>query len=120
MAIKIDTREQREKKRMRIRKKIHGTAERPRLSVFKSARHVYAQVIDDDTGATLAAASTLDEELAGAKAKKAETAKQVGALVAKRCLEKKIDKVVFDRGGFPYHGRVKALADAAREAGLKF
>ena len=120
MAIKIDSREQREKKRMRIRKKIHGTAERPRLSVFKSARHIYAQVIDDDAGATLAAASTLDEELTGAKAKKAEKAKKVGALVAQRCLARKIDKVVFDRGGFLYHGRIKALADAAREAGLKF
>jgi large subunit ribosomal protein L18 len=122
VAISIDTRAQRARKRERIRTRISGTTERPRLSVFKSNKHIYAQVIDDETGRTIAAASTLDEEIAAEakKLKKAEEAGLVGALVARRCLEKKVDRIVFDRGGFPYHGRVKALADAAREAGLKF
>ncbi|MBI5527198.1 MAG: 50S ribosomal protein L18 [Deltaproteobacteria bacterium] len=121
MAITISKKEQRDRKRVRIRTRIRGTASRPRLSVFKSARHIYAQVIDDDAGRTLAAASTRDKDVAsGEKAKKAERAKKVGALVARRCLERRIEKVVFDRGGYPYHGRIKALAEAAREAGLKF
>ncbi|MFA6034535.1 MAG: 50S ribosomal protein L18 [Myxococcota bacterium] len=122
MAIKIDTETQRLLKKGRIRKKIAGTTERPRLAVFKSNRHIYAQIIDDSKGVTLAAASTLDETIAAeAKAlKKADEAKKVGELLAKRCLEKNITQIVFDRGGFPYHGRVKALAEAARGAGLKF
>jgi large subunit ribosomal protein L18 len=94
---------------------------KPRLSVFRSAKHIYAQVISDDGGKTLVSASTLSSELrAGAdKVKKLDAAKRVGELVAKRCLEQSISQVVFDRNGFLYHGRVRALADAAREAGLK-
>lgn len=122
MAITISSKDLRVKKQSRIRKKISGTAERPRLAVFKSNIHIYAQVIDDTCGKTIVAASTLEGEIAAEapKLKKADEAKLVGQLIAKRCLAKNIDKVVFDRGGFPYHGRVKALADAAREAGLKF
>jgi large subunit ribosomal protein L18 len=106
----------------RVRKKISGTAERPRLSIFRSTNHIYAQLIDDDKGVTIASASTLDADV---KSKAGtggniEAAKLVGELIAKRASEKKVDQVVFDRGGFLYHGRVKALADAAREAGLKF
>jgi large subunit ribosomal protein L18 len=106
----------------RIRKKIRGTKERPRLAVFRSQGHIYAQVVDDDGGRTLCAASSLDKELrtAGKRGGNVATAKQVGALVAGRAKEKGISAVVFDRGGFQYHGRIKALADAAREAGLKF
>lgn len=108
--------------RRRIRGKVSGTAERPRLAVFRSAKHIYAQAIDDLQGKTLAAASTLDGELEvgeGATGKVA-AAKAVGALIAKRLTGKGIRTVVFDRGGFVYHGRVKALADAAREHGLEF
>ncbi len=106
----------------RIRGKITGTADRPRLAVFKSLKHIYAQVIDDKQGVTLVAASTLDKELKD-KVKfggNVEAAKLVGALIADRLKEKKIETVVFDRGGYVYHGRIKALADAARENGLKF
>lgn len=112
----------RERRKLRIRKKVHGTAERPRLSVFKSARHIYAQVIDDSTGQTLAHASTLSKELKAGESDgtKTEDAKKVGALIATICKSKNIDKVVFDRNGYPYHGRVSALAQAAREAGLSF
>jgi large subunit ribosomal protein L18 len=106
----------------RIRKKIRGTQERPRLAVHRSEAHIYAQVIDDDAGKTLAAASSRDKDVKG-KLKKGgnvAAAKEVGGLVAARAKQKGIEKVVFDRGGFQYHGRIKALADAAREAGLKF
>ena len=106
----------------RIRKKIRGTQLRPRLAVFRSQGHIYAQVIDDDAGQTLCAASSLDKDLR-AKAKRGgnvAAAKDVGALIASRAREKGLAAVVFDRGGFHYHGRIKALADAAREAGLKF
>jgi large subunit ribosomal protein L18 len=104
----------------RVRKRIRGTDERPRLSVFRSARHIYVQVISDESGKTLVEASTLSKDVAGGeKAKKSDVAKRVGALVARRCLDRSITQVVFDRNGFLYHGRVKALADAAREAGLK-
>src|SRR5438105_4327634 len=109
----------RERRQNRIRKKITGTAERPRLAVFTSGKHIYAQLIDDTKGATLAAASTLDKELKG-QGDTVASAKKVGASVAARAKAKKIETVVFDRGGFRYHGKVKALADAAREAGLKF
>ncbi len=105
-----------------MRSKVSGTASRPRLCVFRSLDHIYAQVIDDDRGHTLASASTLDPEVrseAGAKPK-VEAAKLVGQLVAQRALEQGMATVVFDRGGYKYHGRVKALAEAAREAGLKF
>ena len=112
----------RQRRKFRIRSKISGKEERPRLSVFRSGRHVYAQVVNDMDGKTLAAASTLSRDLKGtlSEDRKIDAAKKVGALIAKICLEKKIAKVVFDRNGYLYHGRVKALAEAAREAGLKF
>jgi len=114
--------EGRDRRKARIRKKISGDPERPRLSVFRSAKHIYAQVVDDTGGGTLAAASTLSPDLKGTLAEDNKTgaAKKVGALIAKMCLERKVGKVVFDRNGFLYHGRVKALAEAAREAGLDF
>ena len=108
------------RRKAHIRKKVDGSHERPRLSVYRSLNHIYAQVIDDVSGKTLAAASTLSPELKGAKGKKSERAKKVGQLIAKKCLEAKVDKVVFDRNGFNYHGRIAAVADGAREAGLKF
>lgn len=112
----------RERRRLRIRSKISGSVERPRLTVFRSAKHIYAQVVDDVSGKTLAAASTLSRDLKGTLGEndKTDAAKKVGALVARICLERRIDQVVFDRSGYLYHGRIKALADAAREAGLKF
>jgi large subunit ribosomal protein L18 len=114
--------EQRLKRHLRVRKKVHGTAERPRLNVFRSEKHIYAQIINDDLGTTLVAASTLDKELKGKLASGAnkEAAKAVGELLAKRAIEKGIKTVVFDRGGYIYHGRVKELAEAARAAGLDF
>ena len=114
------TRELREKRHARIRKKVFGTSERPRLSVFRSLKNIYAQVVDDSTRTTLASASTLDAELKGTTGAKVDAAKAVGSLVAKRAIEKGVKRVIFDRGGFKYHGRVKSLADAAREAGLDF
>ena len=112
----------RERRKLRIRRRISGTQERPRLTVFRSAKHIYAQVVDDAAGTTLAHASTLSKDLkvAANDATKSDAAKQVGAAIAKALLAKGIDKVVFDRNGYLYHGRVRALADAAREAGLKF
>jgi len=112
----------RERRRFRIRKKISGSTERPRLSVYRTATHIYAQVVVDSDGTTVAHASTLSCALKTTLGEdtKTDAAKKVGALIAKICLEKKIDKVVFDRNGYLYHGRVKALAEAAREAGLKF
>ena len=122
-----DKTESRKKRHRALRKRISGSAERPRLAVFRSSRHIYAQVIDDLSRKTLLSVSdqlAKGEKKAGrtddAKGKKKERAKLVGALVAKKCLEKGIDKVVFDRAGYKYHGRVSALADGAREAGLKF
>ena len=109
----------RAKRKLRIRKKLSGTAERPRLSVFRSTNHIYAQVIDDVTGTTIASASDMQKSV-GASGTKTDRAKSVGAAVAEACKAKGIEKVVFDRNGFIYHGRVKALADAAREAGLQF
>ncbi len=103
----------------RIRKKVRGTPERPRLAVFRSLRHIYAQVIDDTRGHTLAAASSLEKGRT-ANGGNVQGAREVGRLIAERALAKGIRKVVFDRGGYRYHGRVKALADAAREAGLEF
>lgn len=106
----------------RIRKKIRGTETRPRLAVHRSQGHIYAQVIDDDAGKTLVAASSLDKDVKARHKRGGNlaAAKEVGGLVATRAKQKGIELVVFDRGGFQYHGRVKALADAAREAGLKF
>ena len=112
----------RERRKLRIRRKISGTQERPRLTVFRSAKHIYAQVVDDQAGKTLAHASTLSKDVKGAvaEATKSDAAKQVGQAIAKALLAKGIDKVVFDRNGYLFHGRIRALADAAREAGLKF
>jgi large subunit ribosomal protein L18 len=114
--------ESRAKRKKSIRKTVHGTAERPRLTVFRSANHMYAQVIDDDARKTLAASSTLEATLKEGVAgkKKREKAKVVGAAVAQKCLAQKIQQVVFDRNGYKYHGRIKMVADGAREAGLKF
>lgn len=112
----------RERRKLRIRKKVSGSTARPRLTVFRSANHIYAQVIDDTTGQTLAHASTLSKDVRGTldNDNKVAAAKKVGALIAKICKSKKIDRVVFDRNGYLYHGRVSALAQAAREAGLEF
>lgn len=107
------------RRKLRIRKKVAGSAERPRLSVFRTSSHIYAQVIDDGSGCTLAAASTLNVEVEG-HGGNITAARAVGSAIAKRAIEAGVDRVVFDRNGFQYHGRVKALADAAREAGLNF
>jgi large subunit ribosomal protein L18 len=113
--------EPRLKRKQRIRRKLSGTAERPRLSVYKSLKHVYAQVVDDLSGKTLAFASSLSKELKGKdEGDKKADAKRVGALIAEKCKAAKVEQVVFDRNGFPYHGRIAAVADAAREGGLKF
>ena len=111
----------RQRRKFRIRHKVSGRTDRPRLSVYRSARHIYAQVVDDTQGVTVAAASTLSPDLRGSldDDTKIDAAKKVGALIAKMCSEKKVEAVVFDRNGYLYHGRVKALAEAAREAGLK-
>ncbi len=114
-----DTRGQRIKRHNRVRGKISGTAERPRLSVFRSENNIYAQIIDDVAGVTLAAASTVEKGFEGSGGN-IEAAKKVGAAIAERALKKGIEDVVFDRGGYIYHGRVKALAEGAREGGLKF
>ena len=118
----VDRNKVRLRKHVRVRKKISGTSVKPRLAVFRSARHIYAQIIDDVAGATLVAASTLDEALKGKEGYTGnkDAAKAVGKLVAEKALEKGIRQVVFDRGGYIYHGRVKELADGAREAGLEF
>lgn len=108
------------KRHERIRLRLTGTADRPRLAVFRSLNHIYAQVIDDTTGRTLVSASTLEKELRGSKQTKVDEAKVVGRLVAERAKAAGVERVVFDRAGFRYHGRVKSLADAAREAGLDF
>ncbi len=110
----------RQKRHERIRLRLSGTPERPRLAVFRSNNHISAQVIDDTSGKTLAAASSLEKELRVAGHKKTDKAKVVGRLVAERARSAGIDQVVFDRAGFRYHGRVKSLADAARETGLEF
>jgi large subunit ribosomal protein L18 len=112
----------RQRVHQRIRKKVAGTAERPRLAVYFSGKHVYAQVVDDDAGRTLAAASTKERSLLGNSKAAANrvAAAVIGKAIAERSLAKKIDNIVFDRGGFLYHGKVKVLADAAREGGLKF
>lgn len=122
MITKADKNKARVKRHLRVRKKIQGTAERPRLNIFRSSKHMYAQIIDDVKGVTLVSASTLDKELRDqiTNGGNVEAAQKVGELVAKRAKEKGIDRVVFDRGGYLYHGRVQALADAAREGGLEF
>lgn len=113
--------EGRERRKRRVRKKIDGNSTRPRLSVFRSSKHIYAQAVDDGLGGTVAAASTLTAHVkVGLSGPKVDGAKAVGTAIAKALLEKGIDTVTFDRNGYLYHGRVKALAEAAREAGLKF
>ena len=119
MISKTNRKLERERRHKRVRTKISGTAECPRLGVFRSNSNISVQVIDDVKGVTLASASTLDKEIKTKKANK-EAAKEVGALIAKRALEKNIESVVYDRGGYIYHGIVKELAEAAREGGLKF
>jgi len=119
MITKINRKEQRERRHARVRRKVSGTAECPRLCVYRSNSNVYAQIIDDVKGVTLVSASTLDKEVKTKHSNK-EAAKEVGALVAKRAIEKNIKTVVYDRGGYIYHGVVKELAEAAREAGLDF
>ena len=118
--MKADRKQIRDRIHKRIRKRVSGTAERPRLAVHFSGKHVYAQVIDDDAGRTLAAAGTREQGLVSKPAANVASAVTVGKAVAERLLAKNVDKVVFDRGGAQYHGKVKALADAAREGGLKF
>ena len=114
--------ESRKIRHLRVRRKIQGTPERPRLNVYRSLNNIYTQIIDDINGTTLVAASSLDKEIRDniSNGGNKEAAKQVGKLIAARALEKGIDKVVFDRGGYIYHGRVKELSEGAREAGLKF
>lgn len=119
MISKTDRKAERIRRHARVRNKISGTAECPRLCVFRSNTGVYAQIIDDVKGVTLVAASTLDKDVKNKHANK-EAAREVGTLIAKRAAEKKISNVVFDRGGYIYHGVIKELADAAREGGLKF
>ncbi|AYE34557.1 50S ribosomal protein L18 [Clostridium septicum] len=117
---KVDRKASRERRHLRVRKKISGTPERPRLSVYRSEKNIYAQIIDDVNAVTLVSASSLDKDFAVKAGGNKEAAKLVGELVAKKALEKGISEVVFDRGGYVYHGRVQTLAEAAREAGLKF
>ncbi|NLY67078.1 MAG: 50S ribosomal protein L18 [Tissierellia bacterium] len=122
MIKKLSRNELRKKRHRRVRKKVNGTPERPRLNIYKSNSHIYAQIINDVDGHTLVAASTLDKELRGKlnSTSNKEAARLVGELIGKRAIEKGIEKVVFDRAGYIYHGRVKELAEGAREAGLKF
>jgi len=115
-----DTNAQRLKRHRRVRAKINGTAERPRLNVYRSGSHIYAQIIDDKAGATLCSASSLDKEFKGKSGANKEAAREVGKMLGARAKKKKITNVVFDRGGYLYHGRVKELAEGAREAGLEF
>lgn len=117
-----DKNEVRKRKHVRVRKKISGTAERPRLCVFRSTKHIYAQIIDDVTGQTLVSASTLDEAVKGKLGYTGNktAAREVGKLIGAKAIEKGIKNVIFDRGGYLYHGRVQELADGAREAGLEF
>ncbi len=119
MITKPDKNKVRKKRHKRIRRNLSGTAERPRLNIFRSNKNIYAQIIDDVEGVTLASASTLDSDVSDSN-DKSEQAALVGELIAKRAKDNNIEEVVFDRGGYKYHGRVKALADAARENGLKF
>jgi large subunit ribosomal protein L18 len=112
----------RKRRHLRVRKRVRGTVARPRLNVFRSLKHIYAQIIDDEAGTTLVSASSLDDTVSEGKNSygNKESARQVGELIARKALEKGISEVVFDRGGYLYHGRVRELAEGAREAGLKF
>ncbi|UHA71719.1 50S ribosomal protein L18 [Paenibacillus sp. 481] len=122
MITKGDKNKARVKRHLRVRKKIEGTTTRPRLNVFRSSKHIYAQLIDDVKGVTIVSASTMDKELSGdiKNGGSVESARKVGELVAKRAKAQGYENIVFDRGGYLYHGRIQALADAAREAGLEF
>lgn len=123
MITKGDKNKARVKRHLRVRKKIEGTTQRPRLNVFRSSKHIYAQIIDDTNGVTLVSASTLDKELkdqVGGNGGNIEAARKVGEMIANRAKQNGINQVVFDRSGYIYHGRVQAIADAAREAGLEF
>ena len=115
----LTKRESRERRHRRVRKKVRGTAARPRLAVFRSSRHIYAQVIDDEQGRTVVAASTAEGELRSGSTATVDAAKAVGKLVGERAKQAGVEAVVFDRGGFKFHGRVASVADGAREAGLK-
>jgi len=120
--VAMERRESRKKRQVRVRRKVKGSPDRPRLCVFRSAKHIYAQIIEDTTGTTLVSASTVVKEVGGdlPSSGNVAAAKQVGKKIAEQALSKNITQVVFDRNGFLYHGRIKALADAAREAGLSF
>ena len=122
MAVKTDTRLARKRRHARVRASLNGTAARPRLCVFRSLKHIYAQLVDDSVGSTLVSASSLDAEIRDkiTGKGKTESAELVGSLVAQRALGKGIKQIAFDRGGYQYHGRIKALAEAARKAGLDF
>ncbi|SFB19869.1 50S ribosomal protein L18 [Clostridium frigidicarnis] len=120
MIKKQDKKEQRTRRHLRVRKKVSGTAERPRLCVYRSEKHIYVQIIDDVSRKTLVAASSLDKEFTGKLGGNKEAAKLVGELIAKKALDNGIKNVVFDRGGYIYHGRIQELAAGAREAGLEF
>lgn len=119
MVKKFDRNKARQKRHLRVRNKIAGTADCPRLNVFRSSKHIYAQIIDDNAGVTLVSASTMEKGFEGSGSNK-EAARKVGEMVGKRAVEKGIETVVFDRGGYLYHGRVQELAEGARESGLKF
>ena len=119
MLLKADKKKTRTKRHLRVRNRLSGTAARPRLCVFRSLAHIYAQIIDDEKGITLTAASSVEKDFDG-NGSNIAGAKKVGAAIAKKALEKGIEEVVFDRGGYIYHGRIAALAEAAREGGLKF
>ncbi|CAK7003951.1 50S ribosomal protein L18 [uncultured Tissierella sp.] len=120
MLKKINKNENRKARHLRVRKKINGTPARPRLNIYRSGNHIYAQIIDDLAGHTLVSASTLDKSANLTSTSNKEAAKYVGETIAKKAIEKGIEEVVFDRGGYIYHGRIKELAESAREAGLKF
>ena len=120
MITKQDKNSVRKKRHQHVRRRVTGTAERPRLNVFRSSKHIYAQLIDDVNSVTLASSSTVDKELNLEKGGNVDAAKKVGESIAKRALDNNIETIVFDRGGYLYHGRIKALAEGAREAGLKF
>ena len=120
MLKKINKNENRKARHSRVRTKIQGTSERPRLNVYRSGKHIYAQIIDDTTQSTLVSASTLDKALELESTANKEAAKKIGESIAKKAMDKGIESVVFDRSGYIYHGRIKELADGAREAGLKF
>jgi large subunit ribosomal protein L18 len=120
MVNEVDRIRSREKRHARVRARVSGNAERPRLCIFRSLAHIYVQAVDDGAGVTLAQASTLELRKAGAVTGNIEAAKKIGALIAERLKAKGLEKAVFDRGGYLYHGRVKAVAEAARAAGLKF